>query len=189
MSVAFLILGLLTVAGAGGVLFLRDVVHSAFSLLLTFLGVAGLFFLLRADFLGTVQILIYAGGIMILFLFAIMLTKERHDNIWQRSPTYLVAAGLGSLSLLVLLLIGVGTVPWPGGTPGISVGSTRAIGLALFTRYVLAFEAISLVLLVAMIGAIAVARNILPSRSRGLKPRPSEAGSRAEVGPQVEVRK
>lgn len=174
MSAAFLILAVLAVGGAGGVLFLRDVVHSAFALLLTFLSVAGLFFLLRADFIGTVQILVYAGGVMILFLFAIMLTKERNDPITNRPPAQLLAAGLGSLLLLVLLLLAVGTLPWPGGMPVIPPGSTRAIGFALFTRYVVPFEIVSLVLLVAMIGAIAVARSILPSRSRK---------SNKEVGP------
>jgi NADH-quinone oxidoreductase subunit J len=163
----FYFLAALAVAGAVGVVISRNPVHAALSLLGTFLTVAGLFFLQGAEFIGAVQILVYAGGIMVLFLFVIMLVNVR---TLPDEPQYL--GKLAPMAVVVALvlagLIGAGMWAATGKAAadasalvmvdGQALGNTEAVGHELYVRYLLPFEVVSLVLLVAMIGAIVMGR-------------------------------
>jgi NADH-quinone oxidoreductase subunit J len=156
----------LTVAGALGVVVLRNPVHAALSLLATFLAVAALFVLQHAEFLAAVQVLIYAGGVMVLFLFVIMLVNVK---TLPAEPQYLrTLAPVAALVALVLaVLIGLGSWTATRGAStaapltivdGQTLGNTEAVGWSLYRAYLLPFEVVSLVLLVAMIGAIVLGR-------------------------------
>ena len=152
----FFALGILTVLGGAGVVFLRNITYAALSLLVSLLAVAGLYLLLFADFLALVQILLYGGAIVIVLLFALMLTRLREfrgsmDN--PQKPLAMVVA-LGILGVLIAALV-KGVPNTPGGPKGVALPD---LGQELFTRWAIPFEVASLVLLVALIGAIVIAR-------------------------------
>jgi NADH-quinone oxidoreductase subunit J len=166
-QIVFYCLAVCVVAGAVGVIAFRNPVNAALSLLGTFLAVAGVFVLMHAEFLAAVQILVYAGGIMVLFLFVIMLVNVRTV---PQEPQYLsrlvpVAVGLGGL---LAVLVGVGLWAAAHASPadaaalhqvqGVPLGNTEAVGWNLYRDYLLPFEVVSIVLLVAMIGAIVMGR-------------------------------
>ncbi|MBI2886413.1 MAG: NADH-quinone oxidoreductase subunit J [Chloroflexi bacterium] len=155
-QVAFYVLALMALAGAAGLAWARSVVHGALFLILALLAVAGLFLVLLADFLALVQVLLYGGAVAILILFAMMLTRAREE------PAALDNAQK-PWAMLVCLLVFLGTVavayatPWPRSGSFSHVGF-EAIGVSLFTQWAIPFEIASLVLLVAMVGAIIIAR-------------------------------
>jgi len=166
-AIVFYTLAAVTLAGAAGVVAFKNPVHAAMSLLMTFLSVAGLFVLQHAELIAAVQILVYAGGVMVLFLFVIMLVNVRmlpvHEHYVRRLvPAALVLAGV----LAVLLGVGVwAAFTGPAGptaplvsVEGTAMGNTEAVGWSLYRDYLLPFEVVSVVLLVAMIGAIVLGR-------------------------------
>jgi NADH-quinone oxidoreductase subunit J len=158
-DIAFYLVAALILVSALGVLFARRVVHAALALLPCLLGIAGLYAILAAHFLFAVQILIYAGAITVLILFAVMLLQRiLGGGILAGSHNLLVgllAAGAMFLALAAALL----TTPWGGREPpGLGAGNVADLGRALLTSEVLAFEAISVVILAAIIGAIVIAR-------------------------------
>jgi NAD(P)H-quinone oxidoreductase subunit 6 len=167
-GVAFAALALLTLGSAAVVALARNLMHSALALLGTLAGVAGLYVLLAADFLAAVQVLIYVGGTLILFLFAAMLTARIDQASSSNAPRARKRAAFAS-GLLVLGLgaVAVDTV-WPQGEIA-TVPSTAKLGHALLGEYVLPFELASLILLAALIGALTLAR-------RAVKPGPAAAG-------------
>lgn len=155
----------LTVVSALGVAFSTNVVYSAFSLMGTLLGAAGLYVFLGADFVAAVQLLVYVGGILVLTLFAIMLTHQISDvQVSNRS----VGRGV-AFALVALVGAGMGyallRAPWKvadaaaGGAS--SAGTTYGIGDSFLGQYLLPFELASVVLLVALVGAIALSRKEL----------------------------
>lgn len=157
-TAAFYLLAAITAGSAVGVAMSRNIVYSAFALMGALLGVAGLFVLLGADFVGLVQLLVYVGGILVLSLFAIMLTHRIADvNVSNRSVgrvpglvvVGLVFAGMVRVALRADWIVKPGGEPAPG---------TYGIGNAFLTDYILPFEVASLVLLVALIGAVVVSR-------------------------------
>ncbi len=161
MSIAdilFYCLALLTVGSAAWVAFSRNIVHSAFALLGTFFGVAGLYVFLSADFLAVVQALVYVGGILVLILFAVMLTGRIGDvQVTNRSAG--LVPGLLLLVMMVALLAGLAVnTPWPVSVPGPASPTTAAMGDALLSEYVLPFEVISVLLIAALIGAVTLVR-------------------------------
>lgn len=149
--------GFMTVANP----FSRNPVSSALFLVLTMVWLAGLFVLLHAFFIAAVQILVYAGAVMVLFLFVIMLLdlEEEERRQWNR---FGVGAGFATVAGLVVVLastilrtrVGAGQVPELEGT-------THDLGLALFQRYLLPFEVVSVLLLVGMLGVILLSRRDL----------------------------
>jgi len=156
--VVFYLLAAITVGSALGVALSNSIVYSAFALMGTLLGVAALFVLLGADFLGVVQLLVYVGGILVLTLFAVMLTHRINDvNVSNRAVARLPAAVLVGIAFAWMVHVArratwvVGAAPEPAPT-------TYGIGDAFLTHYVLPFEIASLVLLAALIGAIVVSR-------------------------------
>jgi NADH-quinone oxidoreductase subunit J len=156
-EVIFYFVAALAVLGALGVVLARNVVHSALFLVLALLAVAGVFILLSAEFLAIVQVLIYGGAVTILILFAMMLTRVRDlpqalDG--PQRPFAAVAAG----AFLGLSVVSVVTAEWPNETEEITVVPFNELGDTLFRVWAAPFEIASLVLLVALIGAIILAR-------------------------------
>ena len=154
--VLFYIAGALTLGGALGVVMTRNIVYAAFALLLALVGVAGLFLLAFAEFLALVQILIYGGGIVIVILFALMLTRLEDFAHLSDNRQWPIAA-VAALAIFGLLVAATLTT---------SVGPTErqdlefeALGESLFTQWAVPFEIASLVLLVALIGAVVLVRS------------------------------
>tara|TARA_Y100001968_G_scaffold193058_1_gene177021 strand:- start:2305 stop:2907 length:603 start_codon:yes stop_codon:yes gene_type:complete len=156
----FAILASIVVIGALGVVFLNNIVYSAFLLGGVFMSVAGLYLLLNASFVAAAQILVYVGAVNVLILFAIMLVNKQEElkpikGLQVRKILSGIVCG-GLLTLLVRVNL---ITNW--NTPGpVNIGdlSTERIGEHLFTDYLLPFELASVLLLMAMIGAIVLAR-------------------------------
>jgi NADH-quinone oxidoreductase subunit J len=160
---AFVVLGVIGSLSAVAVVTARNVVHAALYLVVTLSTVGGVYLLLGAEFTAWVQILIYVGAIVILFLFGLMLTKapigrDTLDN-QQRWLGALVAVGvLAGLAFLIQQAFPVQDSP----RYNVVQGTTGVLGGAIFSRYVLPFEAVSFLLLAALIGAIVLARKDEP---------------------------
>ena len=149
--------GFMTVANP----FSRSPVASALFLVLTMVWLAGLFVFLHAFFIAAVQILVYAGAVMVLFLFVIMLLdlKEEERRTWNR-----FGVGAGFITVVGLLGVLGATIVKSQAGAGVSPeleGTTHALGLALFQRYLLPFEVVSILLLVGMLGVILLSRRDL----------------------------
>lgn len=159
--VAFFILSLLTIGGAVFMISFNRVVHMVISLGITFLSIAGLFVLLEAEFVAVSQVLVYSGAISILMLFGIMLTK--HDDMEEGSRSLKRRQYLSFFFVAVFFIIvflGIQNTVWPD-VPQTAVsdaGNAKQIGLAVFTKYVIPFELLSVLLLVALVGAIIMAK-------------------------------
>ncbi len=163
ISIAFWMLAVIIVIAALGVVLLRNLFHAALMLVLCFLGVAGIYVLLNADFLAVVQILIYAGAISILIIFAIMLTRE----VYRGNPFgrfRLSALLVSGLMLAAFILVALAT-HWPSlapvpGSPQVAQGqpTTHGLSLALFGHggFLLPFEITAVLLLAVLIGAISL---------------------------------
>jgi len=157
-DVLFFALATLAVAGAAAVALARNILHSALGLLLALLGAGGLYVYLSADFVAVAQLLIYVGGVLILVLFAIMLTS-RITEVTISNTSFGLAGGVALFIAVAPVLLAVGLVaPWTTHAPGPLVPSTAAIGNGLLTRWLLPFEVASLVLLATLVGAVVIAR-------------------------------
>ncbi|OGI17623.1 MAG: hypothetical protein A2287_01030 [Candidatus Melainabacteria bacterium RIFOXYA12_FULL_32_12] len=171
----FLIISLVLMVSALGVIFSRSIVYSAVSLIVTFLSVAGIFVLLNADFVAISQIIIYGVGITIVLIFAIMLTSKESDiKLWiVKAPRTLFALLIsGCIFLGISFAITNGFKQFSEKTGIFNVqaqnieavktikaeGTAGIIGKALFTKYILPFEVLSLLLLAAILGAVVIAR-------------------------------
>ena len=157
-AIVFWSLATLTIVPALAIVFSRNIVHMAFWLLGTLMGVSGLYLLMGADFLGMTQIFVYIGGINVLLLFGIMLTRAEPVYVRQlaKRPSLWPALLIGLLFAWVLIgaMVGAG---WR--TIASEPGETAAgIGAFLLSEYILPFEIISVLLLVVLIGAAYVAR-------------------------------
>lgn len=157
-TAVFYLIALVTVGSAGMVALSRNIIYSAFSLLGTFMGAAGLYVFLGADFVAAVQVLIYVGGILVLILFAVMLTHRITDvEITNRAAGRIPALLLVAL-LLVLLIQTVKETSWVKAKEVVHVATTAKIGDSFLFEYLLPFELASLVLLGALIGAVVLSR-------------------------------
>ncbi len=169
--ISFFVLAVASVASALGVIFFKNAVHSALSLILTLLFLALFYLQLGAMFIAIVQVLIYAGAIMVLFLFVVtMLVSEASDNEqqdripWQRG----VAAALGvvlvgALSYLLITGANIDANVKASGANSLAAtvakqGDTQAFGLALFHGFAFPFEVTSLLIVVAILGAMVLGR-------------------------------
>ncbi|WP_054937427.1 NADH-quinone oxidoreductase subunit J family protein [Moorella stamsii] len=154
----FWLLAAIIIASALAVVLLKNIVHSALYLVLTFVGVAGLYILLNAEFLAAVQLLVYAGAVAILIVFAVMLIRRgdiRASNLFN--VNYLAAAVV-SLALFIVITLATGRMAWTA-TPGQApAGNVGAIADAFLGRFAIPFEIAAVLLLVAMVGAILLAR-------------------------------
>lgn len=172
-DIVFYLFGMLLVGSSLMVAFSPNLIYSAFALLGSLVSVAALFVLLSADFLAVTQILIYVGGILVLILFAIMLTSRisevRISNRYiGESPAFMVTAA----AFLALAVIAIRS-PWLKAANPEWEPTTKEIGNSLLTKYILPFEIASVLLLIVVIGAVMVARKEVQRRQRG---EPGEAG-------------
>ena len=181
-AILFFTVAALTVAAGVGVIALKNPVRAALSLLTTFLMVAVLFVIRHAEFLAAVQVLVYAGGIMVLFLFVIMLVNVKGVQpesafLTRWAPLAIVGGVLVGALLALLVLLGVlatgsGDAAALQTVDGQLVGNTEAVGITLYTTYLVPFEIVSVVLLVAMIGAIIFGRRDAGLEGPGKEARP-----------------
>ena len=151
----FVIAAILTLGGGLGVVATRNVVHAALFLLVSLVSVAGIYLLVFAEFLALVQVLIYGGAIVIVLLFAIMLTRSQEYPRISDNPQWPLAIVAGLAVFGVLAASFLWKFPGPGSEP--EGPGLATIGETLFTDWALPFEMASLVLLVALVGAIIIA--------------------------------
>ena len=154
----FYFIAFITIASAVKVVFSRSLMQSAFALLFTFFGVAALYAYLGADFLAATQMIIYVGGILVLLLFGVMLTHKMEymdpkSETFQMWPATIVALAIFGLLAGFML-----RTKWHGAPMTEAVPTTAAIGGLLMKEYMLPFEAASILLLVALIGAAMIVR-------------------------------
>lgn len=159
MSIIFYFLAAVTIVGALGVVLSPNIVHSALFLVLSFIGVASIYFFIGAEFLGAVQLMVYSGAVAVLIVMAIMLT--RRDTMAQSNPSQklfrrVVSGGLAGGGFF-LIGIGITLAPLPAGEIGMPTGAQEIAHLMLGT-YVLPFEIAAVLLLAGMIGALMLAR-------------------------------
>lgn len=168
--ILFGIFALIAVLAAVGVVAQRNVVYSALLLVLNFLCLASLYILLNAQLVGVVQIIVYAGALMVLFLFTVMLLAgKRAELVSGGLPGQRVLAPLLVVALAVVgFLLLAGSVPGvpPAGEPVPQGGNVQAVAQLLFTRHLWAFEATAVLLLVAVVGVVYLVRGGEP-RARG----------------------
>ncbi len=160
-SLSFLYFGTVIVLTAFLVVALRKPVYSVIALLVMFFHIAGLFVTLHAEFLAAVQLIVYAGAILVLYLFVVMLLNVKEDDSYQRQFRLGMGLGLVALAEVVYIVSAAGLPEEPvreRATAAVSAGNTETVGRALYTTYLFPFEVASLILLVAMIGAILMAK-------------------------------
>jgi NADH-quinone oxidoreductase subunit J len=167
----FLVLAAFAVVGAVNVILQRHPIHSAISLIVVMISLAGLFLLLESEFIAAVQIIVYAGAIMVLFVFVIMLLNAGVEERTNRSR---MARYLGVPLAIFLLIelayqIGAATLSM---TPQPSAGGvTRGLSMLLFQDFVFPFELTSILILIAILGAL-----VLAQRSEGVPGMPAKGG-------------
>lgn len=154
----FLFFAAVTVAGAFFAVTLRNVFYNALSLIACLFGIAVLFVFLNSEFLAVMEIIIYIGAISVAIIFSIMLTRDLSGKDLGDSPARLWCAALGAGFLFAAVSCAICMTRWPGKQAVEGDYSIRALGKALLSTYVLPFEIISVVLLVAIIGALVISR-------------------------------
>ncbi|MGE5048022.1 MAG: NADH-quinone oxidoreductase subunit J [Deltaproteobacteria bacterium] len=165
-DLVFYAMAVMTIAGAAGCAFSRNIIYSAWSLLFAFLGVAGIYVMLGADFPAVAQVLIYVGGVLVLILFAIMLTKQIGED------PKLTNAHLGLPAGAALAALTIGTLTWMAVNAPWKIAPvvswepiSGALGIAFLTDFLLPFEVASVVLLAALVGAVVIARKEIKETS------------------------
>jgi NADH-quinone oxidoreductase subunit J len=157
-DIIFYIFALITVISAGFVVTTRNIIYSAFFLLFTFFGVAGIYVLLAADFIAVVQIMVYVGGILILMIFGVMLTNKITNVDIKTGTGNLLPASIAVGVLMGAVISIMLYTDWkiqPSDAPATTV---KILGSLLLTDYVLVFELLGILLLIALIGAASIAR-------------------------------
>jgi NADH-quinone oxidoreductase subunit J len=168
-SAVFVLASVIVLSGAIGVVIARNPVHSALMLVMTLFGIAVLFVAQDAQFLAAVQVIVYAGAIVVLFLFVIMLLgvdREENVRVDELTAQRPIAFLLGIIALAEIILLTRGT-DWVSGASSVAgkargTGETNVETLArsIFTRYLLAFEVTSVLLVIAVVGAVVLARRL-----------------------------
>jgi NADH-quinone oxidoreductase subunit J len=170
--ILFFITAAVALIGAVAMLISRNAVHSALFLLMNFAAVAVLYLLLQSPFLFTIQLTVYAGAIMVLFLFVVMLlgaeqVEDTPDRIaWQRPLGILLGVLLLGVAVAAALR-GPTAGPPPGGEAAVGFGDPVALGALLFTKYLLPFEITGVILLIAVVGVVVLnqrGRQELPAK-------------------------
>ncbi len=161
----FYLFATMAVIGGLGVVLARNTVHSAMFLIFCFFNAAGLFFMLNAEFLGIVLILVYVGAVMVLFMFVVMMLEVNAVKMKEGFLLYLPVGGVVALVLFIELVSaassGVFAVKPAAGDMAQHVNNTVEIGKVLYTKYLMGFEVAAIILLVALVGAV-----VLTIRSR-----------------------
>jgi NADH-quinone oxidoreductase subunit J len=156
-AVVFYVFAVITVGSAAVVVLARSLIYSAFSLLFTFFGVAGLYVLLGADFLAATQLLVYVGGILVLLLFGVMLTQRIYDLDLRAGTIQLASGAIVAVGLFVILSAVALKTEWPAAERA-PAPTTAEFGRLFLGDFLLPFEAASVLLLVALMGAAMIVR-------------------------------
>lgn len=160
----FYILAAVIVISALLVVTLRNIVHSALYMILTFIGVAGIYIMLDADFLASVQILVYAGAIAVFIVFGIMLTQRgnmKQTNLFSKQAGM---AGIVSLAMLALIVFITNKTDWAPAASGTVDNTVATIADKMMSTYAIPFEIAAILLTVAMLGAIIIAKGVNKSQ-------------------------
>lgn len=178
----FIIMGGIALISSFFVIFHKSPLHSALFLILAFLSFAALYLVLGAEFVALIQVIVYAGAVMVLFLFVIMLLNldtEKRDWLTKQIPQKILGfaivvilaplIGLGISTPLLYSKSQLGVQGMPGPQVGEQVSNTISVAALLFTDYLLPFELISVLLLVAMVGVVYLARRIKKTAPSGEK--------------------
>jgi len=160
-AVLFYVFAIIAAASALGVVISRNIVHTAVALLGALLGVAGLYFLLQAEFLAAVQLIVYAGGTLILIIFGVMLTSKSPFSRFEPKRIEVVAAS--GVAVVLAATLGLSIHRVAGKLAAVNIPTSRIypidqLGLALLGDYLVPFEIVSVLLLVVMIGAAYLAK-------------------------------
>jgi NADH-quinone oxidoreductase subunit J len=155
--IAFFVFALLSITASVMVMEAKDIFHAALFLGLLFASIAGIYILLTAEFIAAIQILVYAGAVVVLILFAIVLTK-RESSTEEISTKNLILKTATIIGFVILLIQPILKIPWPSRLVEYSKPNTYSVGFSLFTDYVIPFEIVSLALLAALIGSIYLAK-------------------------------
>lgn len=155
--IAFCVFAIISVISALLVVNLKNIVHSAYFLVVTLLSMGGIYIVLSADFIGIAQILIYGGAVTVLLVFAIMLTRVAGDGqeVSNAQRTFAIFLGLSMAITLIALMV---KTPWNFKVPRVTGMNMRQFTGLIFGKYLVPFEAVSLILLAAMVGAIFFAK-------------------------------
>lgn len=157
--IAFFVFAAIMIGGAVLMISLEKVVHMVISMAAVFLGLAGLYVLLDAEFVAFVQVLIYAGAVSILMIFGIMMTKHSGEGAEPVRPLHEALVAVGALCLFGLFFYAIRITDFPDTAAAVTAeDNTMAIGELLFSGYIVPFELLSILLTVAFIGAIALAK-------------------------------
>lgn len=154
----FYILAILILAPAIAVVRVRNIFHAGVFLALSFLGVAGLYFLLGAEFIAGIQVLIYVGAVIVLLLFATMMTQRIASPLAPVANRLQLGALLSILVLLIFLVVVIWGSPWIARFGGFGRFSASDLGKSLLSTYLLPFELVSVLLLAVLLGSIVIAR-------------------------------
>jgi NADH-quinone oxidoreductase subunit J len=168
MSPLFLFLSFVALLSALGVVFAKNPVHSVLFLILTFFSLSGHYLLLNAQFLAAVNIIVYAGAIMVLFLFVIMFLNLNVDTEPHKPALAKIAAAVAGGSLLLIMVAAMRDVKPAGydaATFNSQIGMVDQLGLVLYRQYLLPFELASVLFLVAMVGAVMLGKREVGERN------------------------
>ena len=164
-QIAFIIFSLLAIGGAIGVVTARRLFHSALYLILTLFAVAGYYVLLSAGFLAVVQLMVYVGAVAILILFAIMFSRQSMSTQQTQRNQQWWGSLIFAAVLLAVLIIAVNAVDWPLSGDMPAPDTVAQLGLSLLGTYLIPFMVIGILLSVALIGAVILAREKTPEES------------------------
>lgn len=171
LALLFILFGAMAIGCGLAVVAQRNPLYSAISLIGVFISLACLYVTLAAPFIAAVQVIVYAGAIMVLVVFVIMLLNIQEEEHRRQRLKFLVPVAVALAAVLIaevaFILVSVQDIPTSAASS--DVGVTQSIGTALFTKYLLPFEITSILLLMAIVGAMTLARRggLLPSRERG----------------------
>jgi len=156
--IAFWGLTAVLLSSALAVVLTKNLFHSVLYLALALVGTAGIFLTLDAEFLAAVQILLYAGGVITIVVFAIVVTERLVGQRLSQTSRGLVPGAIVAAALLIALVSVIRRVPLPPSAPAVTGDLTRAIGQAVLTRWVLPFELLGVLFVAALLGAMYFAR-------------------------------
>ncbi len=166
-TILFYLFSVTTLGAAAVMVFSRNIVHSAFALMFTLIGVAALYVLLYADFLAATQLLVYVGGILILILFGVMLTTQGHSFSFKINSVNLIPASVLSLATAVLLIFAFTSTEWTIAEVSERDDTVYELGMMLMGDYILPFIIAGVLLLIAIIGAIVMATRLTATSTEG----------------------
>lgn len=160
MNLLFIVAGLAAIAGVIGVIFARQPVHQVIATVFSFVGLAALYLSLTSEFLALIQLIVYGGAVMILFLFVIALLSARREpvekDVGKLTPAAFVSFTIGGALLAMLAIVGLVGRSAAEGWPQVPAdyGQTKAFGYQLLTTHVFGFELLAFILMVAVIGVV-----------------------------------